>query len=184
MEFICTLVIAKGFSQVQSPEQYLGYKIGTRFTPHWKIADYFTYVAGKLSSRVSLLKYGQTNEGRPLLLAFIGTPENIKNLEAIRMNNNRLAGLSRDKMAPDESMPQVVWLSYNVHGDETSSSEASMLTLFALTDESDPKVKSWLSNTVVMIDPCLNPDGRDRYVNWFNAVVGNFVQSPSAIKRT
>ncbi|HUC80014.1 MAG TPA: M14 family metallopeptidase, partial [Flavisolibacter sp.] len=61
---------------------------------------------------------------------------------------------------------------YNVHGNEASSSEAAMLTLYALTDPANTQTKAWLQNTVVVMDPCLNPDGRDRYVNWFNSVVG------------
>jgi hypothetical protein len=59
-----------------------------------------------------------------------------------------------------------------VHGNETSSSEAALMTLHALLDPSNTRTKEWLKNTVVIIDPCVNPDGRDRYVNWFNSVVG------------
>ena len=60
----------------------------------------------------------------------------------------------------------IVWLSYNVHGNEASSTEAAMLTLYELVTNK----KAWLENTVVILDPCINPDGRDRYVNWFNQV--------------
>ena len=105
------------------------------------------------------------------LLLFLHA-ENISNLENVRLNNLRLANLAKDKMAPSENTPAIVWLSYNVHGNETSSSEAALLTLFALVDPSNTKTKEWLKNTVVVIDPCINPDGRDRYVNWFNSVVG------------
>jgi hypothetical protein len=63
-------------------------------------------------------------------------------------------------------------LSYNVHGNEPASSEAAMLTLFALLDPSNKKSAEWLEHVVVMIDPCINPDGRDRYVNWYNNAVG------------
>jgi hypothetical protein len=59
-----------------------------------------------------------------------------------------------------------------VHGNEPSSSEAAMLTLYALVDPNNAQTKEYLKNTVVVIDPCLNPDGRDRYVNWFTSVVG------------
>lgn len=45
------------------------------------------------------------------------------------------------------------------------------MTIWALVDPSNTN-KEWLKNTVVIIDPCINPDGRDRYVNWFNSVVG------------
>ena len=159
--------------QLKSPETFLGYKIGTRYTPHWKIVSYFNHVAEVMPAMVKLEKYGETNEGRPLLLTFISSAENMRNLEAIRMNNLRLANLARDKAAPlEENAPAIVWLSYNVHGNETSSSEAAMLTLYALVNPAETRTKEWLKNTVVIIDPCLNPDGRDRYVNWFTSVVG------------
>ncbi|MEO6135676.1 MAG: M14 metallopeptidase family protein [Ginsengibacter sp.] len=160
------------FAQVQSPEEFLGYKVGTRFTRHHELVSYFQQVAKEAPSLVKLQKYGETNEGRPLYIAFISTPENINNLEQIRMNNLRLANMAKDKMAPTENTPAIVWLSYNIHGNEASSSEASMLTLFSLVDSKNTQTKEWLKNTVVVIDPCMNPDGRDRYVNWYNTMVG------------
>ncbi len=160
-------------AQVKSPEAFLGYKIGSRYTPHFQVVNYFKHVAEAMPSLVKLQQYGETNEKRPLYLSFISSAENISNLENIRLNNMRLANLAKDKMAPAENGPAIVWLSYNVHGNETSSSEAAMLTIFALTDPQNAGSKEWLKNTLVIIDPCLNPDGRDRYVNWFNGVVGN-----------
>jgi len=160
-------------AQLKSPEEFLGYKIGTRYTPHWKIVNYFNYVAANSTSTVKLEKYGETNEGRQLLVTFISSAENIQRLDAIRLNNLRLANLAKDKAAPiEENAPAIVWLSYNVHGNETSSSEAALMTIWALVDPSNNKTKEWLKNTVVVIDPCINPDGRDRYVNWYNSVVG------------
>ncbi|MEK7198790.1 MAG: M14 family zinc carboxypeptidase, partial [Bacteroidota bacterium] len=159
------LAIAGAFAQdIQSPEKYMGYKIGTRYTRHHKVLDYFKAVAQAKPDMVKLEKYGETNEGRELMLAFIASPENLKKLDAIRINNLRLAGLTGNKAAPvTETAPAIVWLSYNVHGNETSSSEAALLTLFALVDPNNAQTKEWLQNTVVIIDPCINPDGRDRY---------------------
>ncbi|MDB5208369.1 MAG: zinc carboxypeptidase [Flavisolibacter sp.] len=154
------------FAQVQTPEQFLGYKIGTHYTPHHRIVEYFKAIAAASPSTIKLQQYGVTNEGRPLLAAFISTAQNISNLESIRTNN---LSLTEGKGA-GSSAPAIVWLSYNVHGNETSSSEAAMLTLFALADPSNAQTKTWMQNTVVIMDPCLNPDGRDRYVNWFNSV--------------
>ena len=167
----CTVVLCR--AQVKSPEAFLGYKIGSRYTPHFQVVNYFKHVAESMPNVVKLQQYGETNEKRPLYLSFISSAENISNLENIRLNNMRLANLAKDKMAPTENGPAIVWLSYNVHGNETSSSEAAMLTIFALTDPQNAASKEWLKNTLVIIDPCLNPDGRDRYVNWFNGVVGN-----------
>lgn len=166
--FITSLALA----QVKSPEQFLGYKPGSRFTPHYNVVNYCKQVAEAVPTMVKLEQYGVTNEGRPLILLYVTAPENLSRLEAIRQNNLRLAGMTPDKTAPDEKAPAIVWLSYNVHGNEASSSEAAMLTLYELVNPANNKTKEWLQHTVVIIDPCINPDGRDRYVNWFNSVVG------------
>ncbi|HRH60556.1 MAG TPA: M14 family metallopeptidase, partial [Chitinophagaceae bacterium] len=159
---------------LQSPEEFLGYKVGTHFTPHYKISAYFKAMAQANAGMMKLEQYGVTNEGRELLLAFIASPENLRRLDEIRMNNLRMAGLAKDHIATvTENTPAIVWLSYNVHGNEAASSEASMLVLYALLDPKNAQTKEWLKNTVVIIDPCLNPDGRDRYVNWYNTTVGN-----------
>src|SRR5690242_7601637 len=100
---------------LKSPEEFLGYKIGTRYTPHWKIVSYFQYVATTLPSTIKLLQYGETNEGRPLLATFIGTAEHMQNLESIRANNIRLANLSKDNpgnnrdAAVEDGTPAIVW---------------------------------------------------------------------------
>jgi hypothetical protein len=176
------IVTVISVAQLKSPEEFLGYKIGSRYTPHHKVVSYFQYVAQAASANVKLQQYGETNEHRPLYLAFVASQENLANLENIRLNNLRLANVAKDKMMPSEAAPAIVWLSYNVHGNETSSSEAAMLTVFALADPANAQSKEWLKNTVVVIDPCLNPDGRERYINWFNSVVGKDF-NPTKISR-
>ena len=188
--FLLLMVVGVARAQdVASPQQFLGYALGSHFTTHDKIVAYFQQAAKAAPDRMLLKEYGKTYEGRPLLLAFIASPENLKRLDAIRLNNLRLAGLVKDGVAADENMPVIVWLSYNVHGNEPASSEAAMKTLYALLSEGGGGAESgagamdevrlmgggpaaWLKNTVVVIDPCINPDGRDRYVNWYNSVVG------------
>ncbi|WP_158838353.1 M14 family metallopeptidase [Polaribacter sp. L3A8] len=162
--FITTfLTMGSLFSQtVQSPSDFLGYEIGARFTRHHKVVDYFKYVSNTLSN-VKLEKYGETNEHRSLYLSYISSQENINNLETIRKNNLTQTGIISGNSKNNKA---IVWLSYNVHGNEASSTEAAMLTLYELVTTK----KSWLENTVVIIDPAVNPDGRDRYVNWYNQV--------------
>jgi len=167
----CASVFAQ---QIQSPAQFLGYKLGEKFTPHYRVVDYFRYVA-KTAGNVRLQEFGITNEGRPLLAMFIASPENIKRLEEIRHNNLRLAGIESGTAITNA--PVITWLSYNVHGNEPASSEAAMWTLYDLVDPSNAKAAEWLKNSVVVIDPCINPDGRDRYVNFYNSVRG---QEPNA----
>ncbi len=158
-------------AQLKSPDEFLGYPLGSKFTPHHKIVNYFNYVSTVATAQMKLQSYGETNEGRPLLLAFVASAENFPKLEEIRKNNLRLTGLLNDKPA-DVNAPAIVWLSYNVHGNETSSSETAMKVLYELLNTSNLQTKEYLKNTVVIIDPCLNPDGRDRYVNWQMQMIG------------
>ena len=154
---------------IQSPAEFLGYKPGEQYTPHHRIVDYFKYIA-QASKNVKLQQFGTTNEGRPLLAMFIASDENIGRLEEIRHSNLRIAGMETG--SPLANTPEITWLSYNVHGNEPASSEAAMWTLFDMVDPANVRTKAWLKNTVVVIDPCLNPDGRDRYVNFYNSVKG------------
>ncbi len=172
------------FSDLRRSRCLSGVCAGQHFTPHERIVAYFREVARTAAGQMLLEEYGKTYEGRPLLLAYIASPENLKRLESIRLNNLRLAGIVHDGTAPDEKGPVIVWLSYNVHGNEPASSEAAMKTLYTLVGGTPSRGAStadggiacgpavWLKNTVVIIDPCINPDGRDRYVNWYNGVVG------------
>jgi len=183
--FILFICLSNAFSQeIKSPESFLGYKLGDQFTPHYKIVDYFKYVAS-VSKNVKLQQYGTTNEGRPLLAMFIASDENINRLEEIRKNNLRLAGLEEVAVNSGSSShvstatatispntPVICWLSYNVHGNEPASSETAMLMLYDMVNPSNTRIKGWLKNTVVVIDPCLNPDGRERYINFYNSVRG------------
>lgn len=148
--------------KIQSPEEFLGYQLGERFTRHHKVVDYFNYVSKNLNN-VILEKYGESNEHRPLYVTYISSQKNIDNLEQIRKNN-----LSQTKSANGAKNNDIaiVWLSYNVHGNEASSTEAAMQTLYELVTEK----QAYLENTLVILDPCINPDGRDRYVNWYNEV--------------
>jgi len=149
-------------AQIKSPSEFLGYDIGTQFTRHADVVNYFYYIADN-SDLVTYGSYGKTNERRLLTYAIVSSKENLDNIERIKTNNLKNAGIQEGAINPEIA---IVWLSYNVHGNEASSTEASMQTLYELIVDK----KLWLENTVVIIDPCLNPDGRDRYVNWYNQV--------------
>jgi len=149
---------------IKSPAAFLGYGLGEKFTFHHKVVSYFKHVSDA-SPNVKLISYGKTYEQRPLLVAVISSEENINIIEDIRLDNLKRAGVIKGKTT--DSKVGIVWLSYNVHGNEANSTEAAMKTLYALTNKENKEAQAWLENTVVILDPCINPDGRDRYANWF-----------------
>jgi hypothetical protein len=160
--FFLVTTLSINAQSIKSPSEFLGYELGTRFTRHHAVVEYFVYVSQNLNN-VILEKYGETNENRPLYITYISSEENIKNLETIRTDNLKRAGVLDGNATTKIA---TVWLSYNVHGNEASSTEAAMQTLFDLVSNK----QEWLKNTLVIIDPCMNPDGRDRYVNWYNQI--------------
>jgi len=157
------------FAQLQSPEDYLGYELGQRWTHHHNVLDYVSHVAEE-SNLATIHSYGETYEHRELVYLIVTTPENHENIEEIRSNNLRMIGLQEGEIT--ENQKAIVWLSYNVHGNETSSSEAALKTLYELVQPGNREAKNWLQSTVVILDPMINPDGRDRYVNWYKQVAG------------
>ncbi|MDX2245571.1 MAG: M14 family metallopeptidase [Bacteroidia bacterium] len=161
---------------ILSPEAFLGYSPGSRFSFHHRIVDYFEHVATN-SDKVSLIPYGSTWEGRPLMIAVVTSPENHKILNLIQAANLARTGMAEKPTGKDPHIP-IVWLSYNIHGDEASSSEAAMEVLYHLVERD---TTHWLDSMVILIDPCLNPDGRDRYVQWqLETGAGSFDLSPQS----
>lgn len=154
---------------LQNPDEYLGYPLGSKFSFHHKIVDYCKYIADKNPTKVKIIDYGKTFEGRPLLVAVIASPENLKNIEEIRKNNLRNIGLLDGKPSGSK-IPAIAWLSYNVHGNEAVSSEAVLKVMYELLNPQNTLTQNILKNTIVILDPCINPDGRDRYAQWYNRV--------------
>ncbi|MFT4605231.1 MAG: hypothetical protein ACI9W4_001970 [Rhodothermales bacterium] len=167
LTFLVLAAPRAGAQGLQSPAEFLGYELGSRFSRHHQVVDYFRHVASQ-SDKVVLQQYGETYEGRPLMVAFVGTAARIADLESVRTDNMKRAGM--EDGAPSATGVPIVWLSYNVHGNESVSTEASMATLYELVRPGGSG--EWLENTMVVIDPCINPDGRDRYANGYNQTVG------------
>jgi len=159
-------------SSIPSPGEFLGYELGDEFTFHNDIIRYFKELEAS-SDRITLHKYGETYEGRGLYYAVITSEQNQLKINQLRNNNHRLAHPdSLNDTGADlliSKQPVTVWLSYNVHGNEPSSSEAAMRTAYRLTAGTDGETQQMRENTITVIDPMLNPDGRDRYVFWYKS---------------
>ncbi|MGE8220660.1 MAG: M14 family zinc carboxypeptidase [Stenotrophomonas acidaminiphila] len=153
-------------ARVPSPQQFLGYDIGSHYTRHDRLVAYFNELA-RVSDRVRVEVIGQSYEQRPLLLVTITSPRN--HARSAQIAAQRQALVDPAQPLPGDDAPSVVWLGYSVHGNETSSGEAAMLTAYYLAANQDAETAGWLENAVVVIDPAQNPDGRDRAGNWHNA---------------
>ncbi|HWP82738.1 MAG TPA: M14 family metallopeptidase [Bacteroidota bacterium] len=162
---------------IPTPSQVLGYEIGDRFTDYRNLEQYFEALAGS-SERIQRRTYGSTYGQRRLQILIISSPDNLRRLDEIKSKNKLLTD-PRAKVPRSEiesildTSPAIVWLSYGVHGNEACSPEAAILTAYQLVAGTDARTMRILENIIVIIDPAVNPDGRERYVQWVNSVTGS-----------
>ena len=162
---------------VPTIESVLGHSFGERFTRHDQLLNYCEAVA-ESSDRVRLDDYGKSHLGRRLVTLTVTSPANHDRLDEILAANRALADPdSRVDSSAMQDNSAIVWFSFSVHGNEASNSEAALALLYALAASESDEVASWLDDVVVVIDPCLNPDGRERYVSWFETMMGQEVNS-------
>ncbi|MBK8979202.1 MAG: peptidase M14 [Planctomycetes bacterium] len=150
------------------PESVLGHRVGERHTRPEQVVEWFRAV-GARSDRVVVDVHGRSVEGRPLVHAIVTAPENHARLAELLAANRRLG---EEPAAVDDAtlarMPLVAWMGYGVHGDEASAHEAPILLLYHLAAGRGPTIDRLLREAIVLIVPCLNPDGHDRFVDWVN----------------
>lgn len=167
-------------AQIKSPDAFLPHRLGEQFTPHEMQVEYLRHLAAN-SKNLVLRPYGLTNEKRPLQLAFVSSEANLAKLEDIRLNNLRRAGLVPG--APDPALAVgIIWLSYSVHGNEAAGAESAMKVLYELLNPANTQAQQWLANTLVIIDPCINPDGYSRYTHWYRGISSD-APSPNPLSR-
>ncbi len=160
--------VASYDSEIPTHMEVIGHEIGQHHTRPDQIVTYFETLA-EVSDRVRLGWHGMTYEGRPLVHAIVSSRSNLANLDAIRAANTRLSDEASDVTDAElTGMPAIVYMGYSVHGNEASGSEAGMLLLYYLAAGNGRGIDELLESTVIILDPSLNPDGRDRFADWVN----------------
>jgi len=147
-------------SIIPTPTKFLGFGLGDRHVRYDQLLGYLKEV-DKTSSRIQITRMGKTHQLRDQVLVTISSAENIINLDNILNARSDLSGKSEDE-------PLVIWLGYSVHGDELSGANASMALAYHLAASENDNVKALLKNTIIVMEPSINPDGMDRFVNWVN----------------
>ncbi len=151
---------------IPKPSEVIGHEVGEWHVTHDKLVQYM-YALANASERITIKETGKTYENRPLLILKVSSEENIQNLDLIR--NNHLKISNGAKKSNFEDMPAIVYQGYSVHGNEASAANAALLGLYYLAASNDTETLKILNNTVILFDPCLNPDGLQRFATWVNS---------------
>jgi hypothetical protein len=162
---------------IPTVEDVLGHRSGDRITWHRDAIRYFEALEAAVPDRVSVSRYAQSWEGRDLIYVVVTSAANMARIEDVKAGMQRLADPRQTTRAEAEEIianqPAVTWLSYGVHGNEISSTDAAMLTAYhLLASRGDARVADIMRDTVVVFDPMQNPDGRDRFIHGFEMAEG------------
>ncbi|RMF12862.1 MAG: peptidase [Alphaproteobacteria bacterium] len=160
-----------------SPAAVLGHAPGERITPPKDAVRYLHALARAMPQRVRLTEFAHSWEGRPLVVATISGRRNIARLEKIRDAIARLAdpriGAGKDRLRERiDDLPATVWLTYAVHGNEISSTDAAIAAAYYLAAGEDARAKAIRHDAIVFIVPVQNPDGRARFIHEFRQALG------------
>ena len=133
------------------------------------MGTYLKALAAAAPERTRLVEYARSWEGRPLWIFVVGSADRISKLDTVKAGLKKLAdprtttAAERDELI--KTLPVSVWLLHGVHGNEISSSDASLAEAYhLLAARNDAGVDAILANALVIIDPMENPDGRARFV--------------------
>ncbi|MBJ6116942.1 zinc carboxypeptidase [Pontibacter sp. BT310] len=165
---------------IPTPQQVLGYEVGEWHISHDQLITYMRYM-DQVSDRITIAEYGRSHENRPLYLLTITSPDNHKNIEQLKADHKQLTDPDNSGKLDIKNMPAVVWMGYSVHGNEPSGSNAALLAVYHLAAAQGPEIEKLLKETIVLIDPAINPDGLNRFASWVNTNRGkNLVTDPNS----
>ena len=157
---------------VPRPESILGYRPGDQISTYRDQERVILAIAEKAKSRVRLIEYGHSVEGRPLRILAISSPENIAKLDQIREDHLVLANpmnAEAVQTALKRTVP-ISWINECIHGNEPASFESAMYLIYNLCASKSPAITNALKNSVVIVNPVFNPDGHERYAVYYNSL--------------
>ena len=160
------ILVGNYSDDIDKPDNFLDFGYGERVANPKQITDAIN--AWSLQSdRIKVVEYAKSHEGRPLMAVFISSSDNINRLSEIQSNISMLTDArnlnDRKAMEIIDNLPAIAWMAYSIHGNETSGADAALGIIYHLIASNDSEVLDMLSNMVVVIDPMMNPDGRDRF---------------------
>ena len=167
-------------TSITTPEEFLGFQVGEWHISHDKLYAYAQLLARE-SDRVQYTEYARTYERRPLLYLTISSPKNLSNLSKTKKAYQNIAQINEVSNIDLNSLPAVVYQGYSIHGNESSGANAAILIAYYLAAGDNEHIRNVLNDLVILLDPCMNPDGFHRFSTWVNShKYTNKISDPSS----
>ncbi len=166
---------------IPKPKDVIYHEVGEWHVTHDRLVNYMKAVATAAPDRIKLETMGLTYESRPQVLLIITSPKNHQRLEEIRQQHIKLSNPAQSASVNIDNMPIVVWIGHSIHGDESSGSNAALLSSYYLAAAQGKHIDELLDNVVILFDPSFNPDGLQRFSTWANQHKSkNLVSDPNS----
>jgi len=152
-------------SEIPTPQEIIGFVPGEWHVSHDRLILYMKTLA-KISPRISLKSFARSHEGRELLALIITSQENHSRIDELKKAHNDFIDNPNTKLS--DEVPTVLYQGYSVHGNESSGANAALLYAYYLAAAEGPEIEKLLENQIILLDPCYNPDGLNRFSTWAN----------------
>ena len=153
---------------IPKPKDIIYHEVGEWHVTHDRLVNYMKAIATAAPDRVKLETMGFTYESRPQLLLIFSAKKNLDRLEEIRQQHFLLSNPQKSAAVNINEMPMVVYIGHSIHGNESSGSNAALLSAYYLAAAEGKDIDDLLSNTIILFDPSFNPDGLQRFSTWAN----------------
>ena len=153
---------------ISTPQEILGFQVGEWHATHGQILLYMKTVCDE-SPNCIFTEYARSNEQKPLFYLTISSQENIQNIDKIRSEHKQLTQANKGHKLEVDNMPIVIYQGYSIHGNESSGANAALLNAYYLLAGQGPKIDKLRSESIILLDPVLNPDGLQRFSTWANS---------------
>ncbi|MEM6395553.1 MAG: M14 family zinc carboxypeptidase [Bacteroidota bacterium] len=150
---------------IPTPESFLGWQIGEWHLSH-DLQYHYLKAVSEASDRILLSEYARSYEQRPLIHLIVTSPENHSNLDELKQRHVDYAYGEGSAKVGD--VPGVLYQGYNIHGNEPSGGNSAVLVAYYLAAAPESVVGQLLDENIILLDPCMNPDGFHRFASWVN----------------
>ncbi|MGI9175010.1 MAG: M14 family metallopeptidase [Rhodothermales bacterium] len=157
--------------EVPSPADVFGFEVGAdyKLADYDQLRDYYRQL-DEASNRVQTIEIGESVLGRPMLLLFISSEENLQNLGRWREISEKLARARISEEEADSLASEgkaIVWIDGGMHASEKAHGQMTSELAYRIATEETPEMQKIRDEVVTLLMPVMNPDGLDIVVNWY-----------------
>ncbi len=154
-------------NNITSPKEKLNFEIGDQHITHDQLVYYLEEICSQ-SENCKFTEYARSHENRPLVYLTISSIENIQSVDSLKSEHRKLVDKSVSGTLDIDNIPLILYQGYSIHGNESSGGNAAALVSYYLLAGKSDQLNKLLENTIILLDPCYNPDGFQRFSSWTN----------------